>query len=121
MLSQIKNAQKAKKKYICFRKSNVIILLLNILWIEGFILSYIIDANNKNFIKIFLKYKDKIPLITNLKLISKPNLKLYCTVKDLWKINCNSGLIVSSTNKGLLSINSCRKLNIGGELVILIK
>ena len=71
--------------------------------------------------EIFLKYKyNNLLVIKHVTSITKPSSKIYCSVKQLWKINFNLGLILLSTNKGILSLNSCKKLNIGGELLCLI-
>jgi len=95
-------------------------MLLNILWDEGYILGYKILPNS-NTILIYLKYNNKIPAITNFKIVSKSSIKIYYSIKQLWKINENHGLLILSTDKGLLSINSCKKLGIGGEPILIIK
>ena len=97
-------------------------MLLNILWDEGYILGYKTSTSNPNVTKIYLKYNnDKSPAITNFKIISKSSLRIYYSLKQLWKIKDNQGLIILSTNKGLLSANTCKKLGIGGEPVLIIK
>lgn len=118
MLSNIRNGQLAHKQTIEQTKTKKIEELLNILWDEGFILGY---KKTKNKLIIFLGYKDNNPLINAIKTISKPNLRIYYSVKQLWKLNINNGLLIFSTNKGLLSINTCKKLKIGGEPVLIIK
>ena len=118
MLSSIKNGQLSYKQTIKQIKTKKTEELLNILWDEGFILGY---KKNKNKLIIFLGYKNNNPLINTIKIISKPNLRVYYSVKQLWKLNINDGLIIFSTNKGLLSINTCKKLKIGGEPILIIK
>ena len=118
MLSSIKNGQLSYKQTIKQIKTKKTEELLNILWDEGFILGY---KKNKNKLIIFLGYKNNNPLINTIKIISKPNLRVYYSVKQLWKLNINDGIIIFSTNKGLLSINTCKKLKIGGEPILIIK
>jgi len=119
MFANIKSGLITKKAFILYPKKKICILFLNILWDEGFILGYKIDETN--LIKIFLKYQNKKPVINSLKIITKPGKRKYCSIKQLWKIKYNSGIIILSTNKGIMSINECKKLKIGGELFIIIK
>ena len=121
-VSSIKNAQLANKLIVKHRKKKNCEMLLNILWDEGYILGYKTCSYNSNIILIYLKYNnDKSPVIKNIKIISKSSLKLYYSVKQLWKLNENQGLIIVSTNKGLLSVNSCKKIGTGGEPILIIK
>jgi small subunit ribosomal protein S8 len=120
MLANIKNGQKANKSFILHPRKTYCALILNILWEEGFILGYKISKQNSKMLEIFLKYKQGIPVIKNLMPISKPSQRVYCSSKQLWKLNSNLGLYILSTNKGILSLNTCKKLNIGGELILII-
>nr|YP_010377463.1 ribosomal protein S8 [Hemiaulus sinensis]QYB23199.1 ribosomal protein S8 [Hemiaulus sinensis] len=121
MIANIRNGQIVKKSFILQSKKNICESLLNVLWDEGFILGYKISENNPNVLKIFLKYKNGKPAINSLKLISKPGLRVYYSVKQLWKLNINNGTIILSTNKGVMSINECKKLNLGGEPILIVK
>ena len=112
MFANIKNGQLAKRNFIFQKRKNLCESFLKILWKEGFILGYKID---KFELKIFLKYKNKIPVINSIKIISKPSRKIYYSVKQIWKIDSNKSFIIFSTNKGLKSINDCKKIGIGGE------
>jgi len=73
------------------------------------------------FIEIYLKYNNKLPVIKTIKSISKPSLKVYYSLKQVWKINLNQDLLILSTNKGILSLDSCKKLKVGGEPIIIIR
>jgi len=103
-----------KKKHICF-------YVLNILWDEGYILGFKTSKINSNMYEIFLKYKNQQPCIKQFKFLSKPGNKSYYKLNQVWKINVNSGIILFSTNKGILTINDCKKHKLGGEPLILIK
>jgi len=120
LITTIRNGQSANKLVIIQKRKKTCEAFLNILWDEGFILGYKISPS-KLSIHIYLKYNNKFPVITSLKSISKPSLRIYYSLKQLWKINSNQGLLVLSTNKGLLSLNSCKKLKIGGEPIVIIK
>ena len=118
MFASIQNGQLANKSFILQKKTKLCSLILNLLWDEGYILGYKIE--NKYF-KIFLKYKNNNPVISSLKSISKPGNRLYYTCKQLWKISETKGLVIISTNKGLLTLSDCKKQNLGGEPLLIIK
>ena len=88
------------------------------MWSEGFILGYKkeYDFKNKKSLKIFLKYKKGRPVIKKLELITKPGHRIYYSTKHIWKIPGDSNkTIILSTNVGLKTLVSCKKLKIGGE------
>jgi len=121
-VSAIKNAQLVNKSIVKHNKNKNYEMLLNILWDEGYILGYKTSIHSSDNILIYLKYNNnKSPAITNIKIISKSSLKIYYSIKQLWKLNESHGLIILSTNKGLLSVNSCKKMGIGGEPILIIK
>ena len=119
MFSNLQNAQMAKKKVIFQKRKKICESFLNILWDEGFISSYVIDKKNDK-LKIFLKYHQSKPAIKKIKCISKPGSRIFYTIKQLWKIKSSKCFLIISTNKGLKTINECKKLNIGGEPFIII-
>lgn len=118
MFANIKNGQLSKQNFILQQKKKICENFLKILWDEGFILGYKIDSNNKNMLKIFLKYKNNKPVINSIKIISKPSHKIYYSLKQLWKIDSNKSFIIVSTSQGLKSLTDCKKLKIGGEPLI---
>ena len=120
LISVIRNSQLVNKQIVKYKRQKNCEMLLNVLWDEGYILGYK-TLKNSNFILIYLKYNNKIPAITDFKIISKSSLKINYSTKQLWKLNENNGLVILSTNKGLISINSCKKFNIGGEPILIIK
>ena len=115
MFANIKNGQLAKRSYVLQKRKKICESFLKILWKEGFILGYQTDQTNGSQIKIFLKYKNKTPVINSIRLISKPSRRIYYTIKQIWKIDSNKSFIILSTNKGIKSITECKKLKIGGE------
>jgi small subunit ribosomal protein S8 len=121
MVASIKNGQLARKAYIYQKKKKSCESILNVLWDEGFISGYKISKSHPNILKIFLKYTNGKPTISLLKMVSKPSLKIYYSVKQLWKLDSSQGIVILSTNKGILSVNECKKLKLGGEPFIIIK
>jgi len=121
MIAAIKNGQMAHNLYVLQSKKKNCEALLNILWDEGFISGYKTSDMDSNTIVIYLKYDNKLPVINGLSSVSKPSLRVYYSLKQLWKFDVSQGLLILSTNKGLLSINTCKKLKLGGEPLIVIK
>jgi small subunit ribosomal protein S8 len=121
MFANIKNGQMAKKSFILQRKKKICSAFLNLLWNEGFILGYTISESNPNMFKIFLKYKNGKPAIKSLRPITKPGQRIYYSNKQLWKMESSKGVVFVSTNKGLMLLDECKKLNLGGEPYIIIK
>lgn len=120
MFANINNGLLAKRNFVLQTRKKICESFLKILWDEGFILGYTTDLFNKNKLKIFLKYEKNKPAITSIKIISRPGRKIYWTVEQIWKIDSTKNFIILSTNKGLLTLTRCKKLNIGGEPVLII-
>ena len=124
LISTLKNGILIKKQVIYKKFNKEDQELLNILWNEGLILGYKKLCNNNfdfNIIKIFLKYKKNNSVINSINIISKPSLRVYCSLEDLWKLKNVQGLIIISTDSGLKTIYECKNLNLGGQLIALIK
>ena len=119
-VSIINNGQLSKKLTVKFKKKKSCEKLLNILWDEGYILGYKTSKNNQSIIVVYLKYTNNLPSIKKIKIISKSSLRVYYSIKQLWKLKENQGLIILSTTQGLLSVNSCKKFGIGGEPILII-
>ena len=94
---------------------------MNILWDEGFISGYKTSGSDSGILVIYLKYNNKLPVITGLSSVSKPSLRVYYSLKQIWKFDVSQGLLILSTTKGLLSINTCKRLKIGGEPLVVVK
>lgn len=110
----------AKKSIIIGPKKNICESFLKLLWNEGFIAGYKISQNTEN-LEIFLKYtKNGKPAINSLKFLSKPSQRIYYSSKQIWKLDSSKTFIIFSTNRGLKSINECKKNKIGGEPLIVI-
>lgn len=121
MFTSIKNGQMAKKSVILGPRKNTCESFLKILWNEGFISGYKISSQGSKNLKIFLKYtKNGKPIINSLKFLSKPSQRIYYSSKQIWKLDSSKTFIIFSTNRGLKSINECKKNRIGGEPLIII-
>jgi small subunit ribosomal protein S8 len=121
MFADIKHGHISKQNTIYQRNKKICESFLKILWREGFIIGYQKDKQNLHLIKIFLKYKNGKPAINNIRLITKPGRRIYCNIRQIWKINSYENCcIIFSTNKGLKTIDECKRLKIGGEPFIFI-
>ena len=120
MLTRIRNANTSKHDTVDVPASKMKNAIAEILFKEGFISKYEIieDGNFKNIL-ITLKYgKDKNEkIITGLKIISKPGLRVYAGKEDLPRVLGGLGIAIISTNQGVVTDKEARKLNVGGEVL----
>lgn len=120
MFANIQNGQLAKKSFVLQKKRKICEAVLSVLWDEGYILGYKQDNLDSTKLKIFLKYTNNKPVIQIIKGISKPGSKVYYSIKQLWKIDSSKTFLIISTNMGLKTLIDCKKLKIGGELLLTI-
>ena len=120
MLTRIRNANMAKHDTVDVPSSKMKIAIANILLDEGYIEKYdLIDEGNFKTIRITLKYgKDKNEkIITGLKRISKPGLRVYAGKDDMPRVLGGLGIAIVSTNQGVITDKQARKLHVGGEVL----
>ena len=124
MLTRIRNANTAKHDTVDVPASKMKISIAEILLKEGYIKSFeLVDNGNFKDIRITLKYgKDKNEkIITGLKRISKPGLRVYANVEELPRVLGGLGVAIISKNKGVLTDKEPRKANDGGELLAFVR
>ena len=120
MLTRIRNANTAKHDTVDVPSSKMKESIAKILFDEGYIKNYeIIEDGNFKTIRIELKYgKDKNEkIITGIKRISKPGLRVYANAEDLPRVLGGLGIAIVSTNKGVVTDKEARKMNVGGEVL----
>ena len=120
MLTRIRNANLAKHQIVSIPATKITRNITKVLQKEGFIYEFEeIDQNLKNYILISLKYKGKkkMPIITELKRISKPGLKVYANHKELPKVLGGIGIAIISTPQGIMTDKNARHIGIGGEVL----
>ena len=120
MLTRIRNANTAKHDTVDVPSSKMKLAIADILVNEGYIEKYdLVDEGNFKAIHITLKYgvdkNDKI--ITGLKRISKPGLRVYAGKEELPRVLGGLGIAIISTNKGILTDKEARKAQVGGEVL----
>ena len=120
MLTRIRNANTAKHDTVYIPSSKMKIAIADILVDEGFIEKYdLIDEGAFKTIRITLKYgADKNEkIITGIKRISKPGLRIYAGKDEITTVLGGLGIAILSTNKGIITDKEARKLQVGGEVL----
>ncbi len=119
MFTRIRNGQLRKLTKVEMPSSNFRLKVLEVLKNEGFISSYHIEKkdNNKVSLLVDLKYYEGIPVIKEIKRVSKPGRRVFSSATSIPRIQNGLGLAIISTNKGVMSDIEARKNNIGGEII----
>ena len=119
MLTRIRNANSARHLSVDIPASNLKKSIAEILLEEGYIKNYqIIDDGKQGIIRVSLKYaENKQRVISGIKRISKPGLRIYTNVEDMPKVMKGLGIAILSTSKGIMTDKEARKLNVGGEVL----
>ena len=120
MLTRIRNANTAKHDTVDVPSSKMKLAIADILVKEGFIKKYdVVEDGNFKTIRITLKYgKDKNEkIISGIKRISKPGLRIYANKEDMPKVLGGLGVAISSTNQGVITDKQARELGVGGEVL----
>ena len=120
MLTRIRNANTAKHDTVDIPSSKMKLSIAKILLDEGYIKSYeLVENGNFNDIRVTLKYgADKNEkVITGLKRISKPGLRVYASSENVPKVFGGLGTAIISTNQGVITDKAARKLGVGGEVL----
>ncbi|WP_066189245.1 MULTISPECIES: 30S ribosomal protein S8 [Gracilibacillus] len=119
MLTRIRNANMVRHEKLEFPASNLKKELADILKREGFIRDYeLVEDNKQGILRIFLKYgQNDERVISGLKRISKPGLRVYAKADELPKVLNGLGIAIVSTSKGVLSDKEARSQAIGGEVL----
>ena len=120
MLTRIRNANMARHNTVDMPSSKMKEAIANILVKEGYVKDFeIVPSGVKKTMRIKLKYgrtkSEKV--ITGLKRISKPGLRVYASCEDLPKVLNGLGLAIVSTNRGVVTDKEARKLGVGGEVL----
>jgi len=119
MLTRIRNANSERFKTVDIPASNMKKDITEILFNEGYIRAYEeIKNDNQGIIRITLKYTDKNNrVISGLKRISKPGLRIYAGKDELPKVLNGLGMALISTSKGIVTDKKARELGVGGEVI----
>lgn len=119
LLTRIRNANTQKHESVEIPASNLKKAIVQILLDEGYIKSFTVtEDGEQGVIKVVLKYtEDKAPVITGLRRVSKPGLRIYSDVENLPKVMKGLGIAIISTSKGVMTDRQARNENVGGEVL----
>ena len=120
MLTRLRNANTAKHDTVDIPASKMKLAIADILLKEGYVKAVdVVEEGNFKTIKITLKYgaNKNEKILTGLKRISKPGLRVYASKDELPKVLGGLGTAIISTNKGVLTDKEARKENVGGEVL----
>lgn len=123
-LIKLKNASKLKKEFIVIEYNVFHITIIQKLYEEGFIQSFSIFNkqnfnNNSCFVLINLRFFLNKPVLGTLNLLSTPSLKNILTVTELYRIKSLKYTVFLTTSLGILTLNECKKKNLGGEALFI--
>ncbi|MBQ2984330.1 MAG: 30S ribosomal protein S8 [Candidatus Gastranaerophilales bacterium] len=117
-LTRIRNANMVKHESVSMPHSNLKEELIKVLQKEGYVGSYVVEEkDNFKFINLTLKYHNSQSVITGLKRVSKPGLRVYSKAKNMPRVFDGMGIAVISTSKGLMTEKEARANQLGGEVL----
>ncbi len=120
MLTRIRNACMQRHTSVVMPKSKLKLAIADILKQEGFIRDFKVETNERSFEDLVLDLKyttDRQPVITGLKRVSRPGLRIYTKHQDIPRVRGGMGLSILSTPKGVMSGYEAYRQNIGGEVL----
>ncbi len=119
LLTRIRNASTAKHATVDIPASNVKKAITEILLNEGYIKIYqVVEDGKQGIIRITLKYdENRTPVISGIKRVSKPGLRIYSSCEDMPKVMKGLGVAIVSTSKGIVTDKAARELGVGGEIL----
>lgn len=119
MLTRIRNANSAKHDTVDIPASNMKKAIAQILLDEGYIKSFqVLEDSKQGVIRIALKYgPNKSQVITGLRRVSKPGLRIYSSCEDMPRVMKGLGIAILSTSKGVMTDRQARREKVGGEVL----
>ena len=122
MITRIRNAQLRNLNKVIIPNSKYRAKILDVLKQEGYISNFkvVSQTNNKNILEVDLKYNNGLPVIKEIKRVSKPGRRIYAKADSIPKIQNGLGLAIVSTSMGVMSDNDARLKKIGGEIICMV-
>ena len=119
MITRIRNAQMRLLNNVKIPGSKFRAKILDVLKQEGYISDYkfLSDSDNKGSLSVNLKYYNGLPVIKEIKRVSKPGRRIYARASSIPRIQNGLGLAIVSTSKGIMTDNDARNKNVGGEII----
>lgn len=119
MLTRIRNAVMARHDFVLAPASRIKIVIAKILKEEGFIKDYdVLKGTSQRVLKIYLSYTEKKePVLTGLKRVSKPGLRVYVQKGEIPRVYGGAGIAILSTPLGLMTGRQAKRKGVGGEVL----
>lgn len=118
MFTRIRNAQMAKKVEVDIPSSTTKVAVAKVLQEEGYIDGYSVGGeDSKPTLTLSLRYFEGQPVIEHIKRVSRPGLRIYKGAGDIPKVKGGLGVMIVSTNQGVMTDRAARSANVGGELL----
>lgn len=119
MLTRIRNAQRARIQDVSMPSSKIKVAVANVLKSEGFIedCSVAESDGGKSNLNILLRYHNGAPVIEEIKTLSRPGLRQYTGKDEIPVVKGGLGIVILSTNKGVMTDRTARAEGVGGELI----
>lgn len=122
MLTVIRNGQQARKDVVSMHSSKIKVAIANVLKEEGYIADYQVDnQDNKPVLSVQLKYYRGQPVISSIKRVSKPSVRVYSGADTLPKVLGGLGVAIVTTSKGVMTDRAARAAGIGGEVICFVE
>ena len=118
LLTRIRNARSARHATVDVPASNQKKAICNILVEEGYVKSVqSIEDNKQGTLRLTLKYENNKPVISGLRRVSKPGLRIYTNCEEMPKVMKGLGVAIISTSKGVMTDKAARAAHVGGEVL----
>lgn len=117
MLTRVRNAQSAGLKTVSMPSASTKVSVARVLKAEGYITDYSVSDESKPVLSIELKYFEDRPVIEEIKRLSRPGLRKYTRKNDIPLVRGGLGVVILSTNKGVMTDRAARAAGVGGELL----
>jgi small subunit ribosomal protein S8 len=119
MLTRIRNASKAEHKLVDIPASTLKTAIAQTLYNRGFIRGFRrIDDDKQGILRVYLAYRNNLPLIVGIRRISKPGCRVYIGAGDIPRVMGGRGMAVLTTPRGVLTDTEARSQNVGGEVLL---
>ncbi|QCO23508.1 30S ribosomal protein S8 [Spiroplasma melliferum] len=117
MLTRIRNANQRLHRSVKMPSSKMKVRIAEILKEEGYVEDFKVSGDIKKDLTLTLKYKGKTKVISGLKRISKPGLRVYVTVEKVPQVLNGMGIAIISTNQGIMTDKAAKQAHLGGEVI----
>ena len=117
MLTRIRNANQMRNETVTMPSSKIKVEIAKILKEEGYVSDYSVSSDDKKVLSLQLKYNGSERVISGIKRISKPGLRVYAQADELPKVLNGLGIAIISTSAGVMCDKKARKLGTGGEVL----